>query len=291
MKRAAGEQLGGNLEQYGTPRWVTKLLVNSGALPTRGRFLEPFAGPDARIIQEVQGEGIHWSASELHVAVGSELWHMHQHDLIDELHVGDYFAFDWIVESKYDVACTNPPFSRAAEALVKMRREAAMVVMLLPLAWGCSAERHELLAKDPPHRKLIVPDRIAFLDPTKEYECPTCNGDGTLYKIERPSGLHDPHDTPCDRCDGKGAVRATSPSENHAWWCWLPGRARVTVEETLPLTPIGVRNWWWPACVACSGLGRDVQRVPCVECAGAGRVKPKATKRAKKVVEVPEAAE
>lgn len=65
----------------------------------------------------------------------------------------------------------------------------------------------------------------------------------------------------------------------------IPGRARVTVEETLPLTPIGVRSWWWPECAECSGRG-------CPACDGAGRVKPavRRGKRAARVVEV-EAAE
>lgn len=274
MKRAKGEQLGGDFEQYGTPRWVTKLLVQSGALPTSGEFLEPFAGPDARIIQEIQSTEIEWTASELSVPSGSELAAFAASDVVD-LHVGDYFAMQWPAAS-FGAAVTNPPFTRAAEALVKMRREAATVAMLLPLAWGCCAERHGMLATEPPARKLIVPDRIQFLDPTKEYECPTCGGDGI-----------DPEDVNlrCARCAGKKTVRATSPSENHAWWVWLPGRAKATIEETLPLTPQSVRAWWLPQCSSCGGRGcHGDQR--CEVCNGDGVTRPKRVRKSKALGEV-----
>lgn len=236
MKRSATEQLGGDLEQYPTPNWVTKRLIEADVLPSGGQWLEPFAGPQLGIVRSVHREfqsmgaaPPRWTAVELDAPDG---W-VSDAPSVTEAVRGDVFEVP-LAHDHFSIALTNPPYTETARALVKMRSLADMVVMLLPMQWGASAVTSELLRDHPPARKLVVPDRIQFLDPTKWFNCQLCKGVGKIDGVN----------TECIRCGGKGLVRATSPSQTHAWWCWYPGRWRgPCLEEVLPTTPDFERAW------------------------------------------------
>lgn len=210
-----GELFGGATETYPTPAWATRSLVASGVLPRKGHFVDAGAGM-AEIPKAIEAaghdKGIVWDLVELRKLPEAKA----SDPYLSSRHEEDFLA--WTVEKldprivpvmrfPYDVAISNPPFSKALEFVGAMLELAPLVVVLLPLPWYGGEERREFFEAHPPASLLVVPHRIQFVDPSKPAVCPRCEGSGevtTRTKRTRanlketlvPRG----HCNACDRC-------------------------------------------------------------------------------------------
>lgn len=231
-KHKREEAFGGNFEKYSTPVWCVRRLDEALKLP-RGRWLESAAG-DGYLVRAF-GSFYDWTMVE--IGDVSKL------DMLGKVHNEDFLT--WAPpRPRFDVAVTNPPNSLAVPFFRKMREIANHVLMFLPWPWYGGSERAELFESDPPRDIFLLPDRVQFIDPTVDHACPKCAGSGNIDTMPF-NGL--PGVIKCKRCDGKGAVRASSPSVDYAWFLWDSVRIKPTpatrVHRLRP-TPLEERQWW-----------------------------------------------
>lgn len=210
VRVAEADSVGGQHQQFSTPRWAVDRFLERFPIPPKARILEPFAGQGAiiRAIHSRMPPGIERMpihAWELDQEWGRPLFDPGLRAIVSigdmfeiaKDHVGPLWPFDMVI--------TNPPFKLAADALPVLRRLAPVVVMLLRVGWLGSAKRHPRLAADMPERAPMLPDRISF------------DGDG-------------------------------SPSDYHAWMTWTTSRHATTELELLDVTPLAERKrpvMWW----------------------------------------------
>jgi hypothetical protein len=142
-------------DAYQTPLWCTRLLLEVLHLPG-GRWLDPGAGEGA-IIRAVQSEreDVAWTALDIRDCV-LELGDMGE---IEEVTVADFHT--WQPEKRFDVAITNPPYSRAMSFIENSFIHAEHVVMLLRLNFLSSAARAPFMRRYVPD-VYVLPNRPSF---------------------------------------------------------------------------------------------------------------------------------
>jgi hypothetical protein len=139
-------------DYYPTPAWCVRRLLEAVDLPG-GWWMEPAVG-DGAIVRAVNAarDDVRWTTMDIRPECDPDL-------------VGDFVAplFRACFETSdiFDVCITNPPYNQAAEFVVKARRRARVVAMLLRLNWLASRERRDLLASAMPD-VYVLPDRPSF---------------------------------------------------------------------------------------------------------------------------------
>ncbi len=255
MRRAKDKQLGGATESYSTPRWTTRRLLEwmckydpnrlEAAHVFSGAWLEPAVGNLAIVDAVVE------YAAELGIVRDEDLrerrleWNWVGIDILPGVkgrsNLDAYYTstdfLDWAPPlAPFRVGITNPPFSLAEEYIRLISALCDVAFMLLPLQFYASAEREDLFQLHPPAHILVVPDRIQFVDPTVELECPRCCGSGE--PLEGEFGVA------CPKCRGSKIVKASSPMSEHAWFGWNRFHRGPAQIERLRTTPLPERKWW-----------------------------------------------
>lgn len=160
-------------ENWETPWWVVRRLLEELYLPV-GRWLEPCAG-NGRIIQAVEEDRpsqIFWTAVEPRIECKANLVQLAGQvacpaDFLtwDARKAARIAGADVTQERYFDVAITNPPFTKTMEILSKLLVIADHVLILQKNTWLGSGSRNgktDFLRSCPPDM-LSVPDRIRFM--------------------------------------------------------------------------------------------------------------------------------
>ncbi len=141
-------------DNYPTPSWCVRRLLEVVALPREGRWLEPCAG-DGAIIRATP-PGPTWTAMELRPECEPLLEPMVG---AAQTHLGDFLASP--PSGKFDVVLTNPPYGSAQAFVEQARRRADHVVMLLRLNFLASATRAPFMRETLPD-VYVLPNRPSF---------------------------------------------------------------------------------------------------------------------------------
>jgi hypothetical protein len=160
-------------EVWETPWWAVRRLLEELYLPV-GRWLEPCAG-NGRIIQAVEEDRpgqIIWTAVESRVECKANLVQLAgqvacPEDFLnwDARQAARIAGADVTQERYFDVAITNPPFTKTMEVLSKLLVIADHVLILQKNTWlggGANNGKNDFLRSSPPDM-LSLPDRIRFL--------------------------------------------------------------------------------------------------------------------------------
>jgi len=166
-------------DYYATPAWATAALLDwfeRQRLTMRGTILDPFAG-DGAILQVVKDRSWPWverlAAVEIRPEADPALqsvadWHriadwfeLAQADLPRRRIVGPPFN---VCASDTLAIITNPPYSRAEEAIRSCCTVADRVVMLLRLPFYAGQRRKALFTEHPPAHVLVLAKRPSFTD-------------------------------------------------------------------------------------------------------------------------------
>ena len=149
-------------EFYPTPADVVRAFAPVGAELPRGRWFGPTAGAGA--IQRALGPlpGVTWELSELQSRNRAALERLasERRDVKRVDCPVDYFARP-APSRPYAVALDNPPFSLAERMLWKLRKEAHVVALLLPIGFLETEDRAAMFERDPAD-VWIVPWRPNF---------------------------------------------------------------------------------------------------------------------------------
>jgi len=226
-------------ELWETPKWAVRRLIEEVWLPV-GHWIEPCAG-NGRIIQAIcedRPKCISFTAVEVRAeckprleASGPQLIYpggikrlIHcPTDFIGGFNAKDHRRLD-VGPSYFDVAITNPPFSKAFEILSKCLVIAEYVVMLQRTDWlggGSNNGKNDFLRDFPPD-VYPLPDRIKFMIDGKFPNYPT-----DYEKVEL-RGKPMPGD-----------------SSNYAWFVWGPKEERRRehgLTRNLAVTPVAERT-------------------------------------------------
>lgn len=207
-------------ENWETPHWVVRRLLEELFLPT-GLWVEPCAG-NGRIIQAVEEDRprqITWHAVENRAECANSLRNL---GIKLVMHCPVDFLAQWNPraiakklgrnvtsgEKYFDVAITNPPFSKALEVAQKCLAIADHVVILQRNNWtggGTNNGKNDFFRSMPPDL-LCLPDRVRFM---LNGEYPRYPEGSTNGKGEDISGTMMPGD-----------------SIEYTWYYWSPTRVR-----------------------------------------------------------------
>jgi len=157
-KRKTGEQAEApEHEFYPTPSWCVTRLLQHVELPG-GRWLEPSAG-DGAIIRAVDAvRDVAWWADEIRLEAMPLL---RQIESIANLRQCDFLRAPAM--SEFDVAIGNPPFSLAAQFVLRALECSEHVVMLLRLNFlGSSNARRHLFELAGVPDVYVLPERPSF---------------------------------------------------------------------------------------------------------------------------------
>ncbi len=157
-KKASGEK-GETPEHefYPTPAWCVTRLLSHVELPG-GQWLEPSAG-DGAIIRAVNATrpDVSWNAVELRPHAAPSLRALGAVTTIDDFLRASHLGLP------FDVALGNPPFSLAAQFVLKSLEHAEQVVMLLRLnILGSSNDRRHLFETAGMPDVYVLPERPSF---------------------------------------------------------------------------------------------------------------------------------
>ena len=195
-------------ENYETPKWAVRRLLEEIWLPT-GFWIEPCAG-NGRIVQAVhedRPESIHFTTVEIRPECKPNLPKGYRYCPVDFLEDFDARKARMLTEgsSYFNVAITNPPFSKSMEMLSKCLVIADYVVMLQRSNWlggGSHNGKNEFLRGCMPD-VYPLPDRLRFL----------INGEFPRY----------PDDFGEERLRGK---YMPGDSIEYSWYVWGPKETR-----------------------------------------------------------------
>src|SRR5690606_5225217 len=224
-------------DHYPTPPWVTRRLLESGALPGGSTsWLEPCAGEGA-IVREV----LNWynSPGALNVWV-NELRPECREPLArlvgnENVTISDFLSWDNVVA---DVIITNPPFSIAEAVVLKALSArstdvtvAPYVAVLVRQGFVGHARAEWMRCNMPDTYEL--PDRPSF---AASLRC-SCG-----WKAMQP--LEAPRPRYCPSCGPASRVRTTtSDAADYCWLVWGPRRGRSAGKRViLPSTPLEERR-------------------------------------------------
>lgn len=165
---AAAVRSGGDAEDYPTPTWCVDRLLERVWLPN-GIWLEPTAGAgqlvdqirklrrDVKIVaHDIRPENRATLAKRAHTSVIGDVF---AHDFCRYVSPGEPLGAR---DFRFDVAISNPPYSRAQDVVELCRQLAPWVVMLLRLNWLGSVKRADLFRRDPPTTVAVLPNRPVF---------------------------------------------------------------------------------------------------------------------------------
>lgn len=166
-------------DYYATPAWATEVLLDwfeRQGVSLRGTILDPFAG-DGAILRVLKDRAWPWverlAAVELRPEAEPAIrsvagWHriadwfeLAQGDLPKRHIIGPPFN---LCASDPLAIITNPPYSRAEDAINSCRAVADFVVMLLRLPFYAGQRRRALFAEHPPSNVLVLAKRPSFTD-------------------------------------------------------------------------------------------------------------------------------
>lgn len=223
-------------DNYPTPGWVTRRLLETGCLPTAGTWLEPCAG-DGAIIKEVLDifPSVRMAAIELREECKPSL------AASGAYRVGTGSYLETPVNGA-SVIISNPPFSLAEAIVRKALSEAPNVAMLLSLSWVKAAKRAAWLRATPPDR-YDVPQPVCFV------QCLSCAGGVMTPEAMSSSCGWESSALPntlcpkqCPTCGGK-VRRSNGDMVGYGWYVWGPERNRSHGEyHILPYTELSERK-------------------------------------------------
>lgn len=137
------------LDQYPTPVETVKLISQIEEIePFKQKlWFEPCCG-EGSFIKHTHGlfgidQNPIWSACELDSKYYEPLDSLYENGLLKEFTIGNFLDNNVIRPEwyKFDVICTNPPFSLAEEFFFKSRKMAKTVIMLLRAGFLSSLKR------------------------------------------------------------------------------------------------------------------------------------------------------
>lgn len=217
-------------DHYPTPPWVTRRLLESGALPGgTTSWLEPCAGEGAIVREVLNWHNYVW-ANELRPECREPLARLVGGENVT---ISDFLSWDNVVA---DVIITNPPFS-IAEAVVRKALSArstnppvAPYVAVLVRQGFVGHARAEWMRDDMPDT-YELPDRPSFV---ASLRC-ACG-----WKVMQ--ALEAPRPRNCPSCGGRVRV-TTNDAADYCWLVWGPKRGRsVGKRVILPSTPLEERR-------------------------------------------------
>ncbi len=161
-KKGHGPKTGGEFDRNFTPRWaVDRLLEKWRPENPGGIWLEPGAGK-GNIIRAVNRQmAVFWHAVELNGDFADDL----RDAGANIVTIANFLTGMPKTLSDVTVALGNPPFTWCAEFLLQIWRlcPGAEVVLLLPLNFESSKDRHPIVSKRTPDR-YVLPNRPSFTD-------------------------------------------------------------------------------------------------------------------------------
>jgi hypothetical protein len=241
-------------DNYPTPAWATRRLLESGALPRPGDkrprgakelvWLEPCAGDGAIVRQLVNQDPARIVfANELRAESRAALSLM---VTPSRVMISDYLAANigLLVQpfGRADVIATNPPFDIAEAVVRKALTEAKWVAVLVRQGF-MGHERAEWMRDDMPDT-YDLPDRPQFAASVK------CVGQPETKRFVpvEPCGWAEMFaldaETParCPVC-GLRVRRSCSDATDYCWLVWGPERGRKAGRRViLPSTPLAERK-------------------------------------------------
>jgi hypothetical protein len=143
-------------DDYGTPKSLTKLLIETGELSGSKMILEPSAGAGHMADVLYRETGITVIAN----------------DLLHPIHDYNMSFLDWDENDKYDTIVTNPPYHFFMEFILKAKKVAThKIAMLLPLSYLQGKNRFDAVWQEEefPLTNIYVFTRFPmFGDPIRE---------------------------------------------------------------------------------------------------------------------------
>lgn len=162
-----GPRGGGGTDWFPTPAWPVHRFLEDPYCPLSpvGHWIEPFAG-DGALVKAVNGfdpgRGYDfspsWTVCELLPRFEPDLAALPLLDLPPI--IGDFFDEDF-GDRPFDVAISNPPYTRAAEAFIKALQVARKVAFLMRVGILESEERNGIMRACPPD-VFLLPNRPNF---------------------------------------------------------------------------------------------------------------------------------
>ena len=192
-------------DYYPSPEWVAELYARWLASVTEVRSVcDPFAGDGAilRAFRRVLGPGVRLVAMERDPALAAQI------TVADEVIVGDTFGSD----RSFDFIITNPPYTRAREAVHWCRDHCRYgAALLLNSTWIGRRYSMELTRTiDMPFQQHVLP-RPSFV---RSYQCKT----GCGHRWQTPPSVRDRE---CPECGAAKPYSCTSNNCEYSWFSWL----------------------------------------------------------------------
>jgi hypothetical protein len=167
-----------HLEQYYTPEWPTRSLLDAEEFP--GPILEPAAG-DGGIAKVL-------------IANGYDAWCCDIDPKHPDIAVRDFLAADYPTDWDGSII-TNPPYARDGGLAVKFidkalsmtERSGGKVAMLLRVDFDSGRSRRRLFAEHPAfHRQYVLTQRIRWANIDQSEEGPQKNHAWFVWDWSRP---------------------------------------------------------------------------------------------------------
>jgi hypothetical protein len=225
-------------DNYPTPSWCVRRLLEAVKLPLMGRILEPCAG-EGGIIDALPLHGELWACEvrpECETALAECADRVVIHDFTD---VQGWPTFDCVI--------TNPPFA-LAERIIHCALSlpgSPVVVMLLRLNFLEGAARAAWLRAQPPD-VYVLPERPSF---AHKVECVhekvgdaasgviTLRMRGCGWSVMIPH-TDIAHEADCPMCGGPTRRKAATDATGYGWFVWPRERERAQgIVRVLASTP------------------------------------------------------
>lgn len=147
-------------DDYPTPDWCVRRLLETGAVPATRPILDPCAGDGAllRAIREFYGED---APGMVAVELRDECRSALETIANTSAHIGNFFTTPGTVFPPYGTVVTNPPYSLATEFLQVLLTRYPKVCMLLRLNFLGGTGRADMLRKHTPD-VYVLPNRPSF---------------------------------------------------------------------------------------------------------------------------------
>ncbi|MFA5135611.1 MAG: hypothetical protein WC505_07560 [Patescibacteria group bacterium] len=148
-------------DNYPTPAWCCRRIIEAIPELPAGRWLEPCAGNGGLIaaVSDLR-QDIVWDAVEIRSECCEGI---HATGRVETVVTGDFLEFVAAEQQlqRYAVVMTNPPYSTAEQFLLSSFSIADHVVMLLRLNFIASARRSKIMRDHPPD-VYVLPNRPSF---------------------------------------------------------------------------------------------------------------------------------
>lgn len=213
-------------ENYPTPAWAVRRLLEAVELPRKGTWLEPCVG-DGAIVRVVDAviKPARWVLVDKR-DTRNECADMVLSGVSASHYVADYKTIE--LAEHFNVAFTNPPFSLAVDIIQRALTQADWVVMLLRQGFKSSAIRAPWLRSNMPD-EYSLPDRPNFI---ASYKCKPRDKHDRGCGWTAKTAIDAPRITECPVCARK-VQRSTSDSADYSWFVWTPERGRRVGKATI----------------------------------------------------------